>query len=414
MSRALHSDVQIAGDAGAHHASGSKTLASAFQPVYGLAQQKPVGYEALLREVCPDGRLQLPAAFAPDAGEADMVRADAQSHAVHLTNAGKTLPARHWLFLNIHASTMGRDGYAAYLASIALASGLSPEAIVLEVLEAAEHSLEELSERVKTYKDAGFLVALDDFGIGYSNVSRVLRLEPDIIKLDRSLIQKTARDGRLLINLIHVMHEAGMLIVAEGIETDEELLFAVRANVDFAQGYLLGRPASDLPQEASAAGIIDAAFDRLRAERLGAADGMRSDVEGYTAALHEAVRRMARGVSLADSCAKMLRKANCIGCFALDGNGRQVGPTEWGPAVRVAEQKFAPLSDFHGARWDNRGYFQEAISQPGTVVHTAPYLSVTGSQLCFTLTVALATTKTPLVLGVDVSCPPLHLTGVYE
>ena len=90
----------------------------------------------------------------------------------------------------------------------------------------------------------GFLVAVDDFGAGHSNLDRLLTLRPDIVKLDRSLIHAHQPDLResVMPKLVSLLHEAGMLVVAEGIETEEDLLLAARSGVDFVQGFLFGQP----------------------------------------------------------------------------------------------------------------------------------------------------------------------------
>src|SRR5690606_3189599 len=89
------------------------------------------------------------------------------------------------------------------------------------------------------------LVAIDDFGAGESNFERVWRLRPDIVKLDRAMITEAAQNPlvqRILPGIVSLVHEAGALVVMEGIETERQALIALKSDVDFVQGFYFLRP----------------------------------------------------------------------------------------------------------------------------------------------------------------------------
>lgn len=102
-------------------------------------------------------------------------------------------------------------------------------------------------------REKGVLLAIDDLGAGFSNLKYITELEPDIVKLDRELVKGVSAGTRqfgLLESITELCHRMGAKVVAEGVETEEELEAVIQANVDYCQGYLLARPAL-LPPEIS-------------------------------------------------------------------------------------------------------------------------------------------------------------------
>ncbi len=119
------------------------------------------------------------------------------------------------------------------------------ETAALEHMDVTRQVLKELSAR------ANARLVVDDFGVGHSDLFRVLELEPDVVKLDRSLVTDVHRDpnkAARLEYLIDLCTELGALVVAEGIESVEELRTVRACGAPLAQGYLLARPAFPPPE----------------------------------------------------------------------------------------------------------------------------------------------------------------------
>lgn len=96
----------------------------------------------------------------------------------------------------------------------------------------------------------GVALAIDDLGAGFSNLRYIVDLEPQVVKLDRELIAGVSRSfsqRRLLHHLIELCHELGATVIAEGIEQQGELSAVIDLGIDFAQGYLFGKPANPPP-----------------------------------------------------------------------------------------------------------------------------------------------------------------------
>ena len=124
----------------------------------------------------------------------------------------------------------------------------SLDRLVLEITEhAAVDHYEAIAERLKTYRERGLKIAVDDAGAGYASFRHILNLGPNRIKLDMSLTRDIDADPArraLAAALIHFSAETGSTLVAEGVETAAELATLKELGVNKAQGYFLGRPIS--------------------------------------------------------------------------------------------------------------------------------------------------------------------------
>ncbi|EIF33530.1 diguanylate cyclase (GGDEF) domain-containing protein [Burkholderia sp. Ch1-1] len=386
-------------------------LTSHFQPLYSLSHQKQVGFEALLRGEQGDGALVPPAVLFAPKPSSDEGALDRASHAVHLANARGSLPDHAWLFLNILPATFIAEGYADQLAKLVRAVGLEPERVILEILESHGGSVDDMSRAAALYREHGFLIAVDDFGAGQSNLDRLLRIRPDLVKLDGELIRATSHgtEQPILPKLVSLLHQAGMLVVVEGVETTEELILAVESNVDFAQGYLLGRPAAEIAPPESVHQRIDDAFDVIAHGRAHQHALFESEVEPYRAALRLAADALLAGVAKEEAFASLARFDRCISCFILDDSGRQIGHEVPGPAWSSEGASLQPVANPRDARWDHRPYFRNAVLLPGVAVASNPYLSLASGRPCIAVTLAAQFAAERCVIGVELDWSALGL-----
>jgi EAL domain-containing protein (putative c-di-GMP-specific phosphodiesterase class I) len=128
------------------------------------------------------------------------------------------------------------------------------EKTVIEFTENSEISDEELEKLQKRFKASNIQIAVDDYGTGYSNTTNLLRYNPAIVKLDRSLItdiDSNLRTRKIVESTIASLHESGFLALAEGVETKEELQTVISLGADYIQGYYTSRPKPVLLYEIS-------------------------------------------------------------------------------------------------------------------------------------------------------------------
>jgi EAL domain-containing protein (putative c-di-GMP-specific phosphodiesterase class I) len=379
-------------------------LCSHFQPIYSLPHQRQVGYEALLRANAATGEMLTPfELFAKAIVENSTVTLDRLSHVTHLHNAAPWLPGETWLFLNVTPACFIGPGYARQLSDIAREAGVRPEEIVIELLESGGNDVCAFVQATQAFRSQGFLVAVDDFGAGHSNLDRLLTLRPDIVKLDRSLIHAHQQDLResVMPKLVSLLHEAGMLVVAEGIETEEDLLLAARSGVDFVQGFLFGQPAPGYSPKEAATQQIETVFDTLAHTRKARELAVDLLLMPYRTCFAQAAERMCSGALPERACEEIQALPYTANCFFLDQGGRECIPMIDGAGAVAIAPRLAPLGKPSVGRWDNRPYFVDAFAQPQRLVVSAPYLSATGTGLCVTLAIAINYRGEPLMFGTD-------------
>lgn len=159
------------------------------------------------------------------------------------------------LSINVHASTLGRDcDFVANLLATAQRVGTDPKRLTVEIVEHAPiWNRPEFALALQRLRDAGVQIALDDFGIGYSNFQMVLDVRPNILKADRYLVSGCDRDRdrtTMLAALRNIAVQLGGKLLAEGVETPSELLTVRQLGIELVQGYAVGHavPVAELAQ----------------------------------------------------------------------------------------------------------------------------------------------------------------------
>ncbi|SDV47643.1 EAL domain-containing protein [Chitinasiproducens palmae] len=393
---------------------GELTLFSAFEPVLSVSHMRPAGYEALLRAHDQAGQAVAPlSVFTQAARLGDLLELDRLSQSLHLANFRGLQRDHEWLFLNIHPAALADFRHGTALIEQMRTLDLPPQRVVLQVVEQPNADPRRLVESIHLLRRHGFLIALDHFGAGHSNIDRVWQLQPDIVKLDRGMVfhaTQHAHVERVLPGLVSLLHESGRLVLIEGVETEHEALIAIEAGVDFVQGAYLAPVGTAPPSAGQVLQDMDALADRLRDRDAARAQARESVIAPYRAALAEAVTLLRGGATLADACAGLLALPEAARCFLLDERGRQLGANVMPRRpMRQRARRFMPLVDATGARWDRRPYFRSALDSPGRIAQTAPYLSINEAHLCVTLSVAFAPTAHQ---GLQVLCADIDWSGV--
>lgn len=216
-----------------------------FEPIVNLVTRDVLGHEALVRG--PAGSdVQAPGAFFQRAEESGLVfEADSLCRRRAL-EAAQGFPPGKKLFLNCLPSAI-RDPHfrGAALRGALERMRLRPTDVVFEISERESiGNFAIFREARDHFASLGLGIALDDTGVGYSSLEAVIELAPDFIKVDQSLVRSIDSDPprqELLRSLNAVAAKLGARVIAEGIETSEELATLQALGVPFGQGYLLGR-----------------------------------------------------------------------------------------------------------------------------------------------------------------------------
>lgn len=373
---------------------GELSLTSAFQPVFSLAHLRAVGYEGLLRAHDRLDRAVSPLdVFGQAARLGELLDVDRLTQTLHLENFRLLGAEREWLFLNVHPGTLTDPYHAAALLGQLRRLELSPRRIVLEVPEQRADEPNRLAAAVRQCRERGFLIALDNFGAGHSNIERVWQLDPDIVKLDRIMLSQAVQRAdvaRILPSLVALLHDAGKLVLLEGVETEHEAQLALASGADFVQGFFFGRPNPGLADSAQAAASIAGLTERYRMLTDARARRDSTRLAPYVRALERAGERLTAGEPLEEVCWNFLALDDAARCYLLDAQGRQAGRNVVRRDGRTPhETRFLPLADAQGANWLRRPYFHVAIDAPQRVHVTRPYLSINEAVRCVTLSVAI-------------------------
>jgi len=367
-------------------------LHTAFQPIISVVHSKVVGHEALIRGRDESGAALSPAELFPQL-VATLSAREVNETCTHLhLRSFAEHDAEGWLFLNVSPDAMpDRQGVVEEFGQWLKDTGLDAHQIVVEIIETRAYDEALLADAVAGFRDLGCLVAIDDFGAGESNFERVWRLRPDIVKLDRAMITEAADNPlvrRILPGIVSLVHEAGCLVVMEGIETENQALIAVESDVDFVQGYFFSRPSAHYQTSED----IDNQFDRL-AHQIKSTHAARSAQDrgyfaSFTSGLEACVSALDDGIGFEEACAMFLAVAGVQRVYQLDRDGYQVGDNAESTHQSEPDQRFRPCADGKGANWYRRPYFQRAIHAPGRVQISRPYLSIRDARSCVTISVA--------------------------
>lgn len=234
----------------------SKSLDTFFQPILKLESGETVGYEVLNR---PVGSKLFPNTekFYDFVGQTDQVFSfECFCRNISLTRfiARLTEDAcqkTSLIFINIHPHVLLDSNYhSGETLQLLYELGIEPKQVVFELTEKSAVTDFALFEKVlSNYRSQGFRIAIDDVGSGYNSLKTLIYLKPEFIKLDRSLIQnihENVEQQQLVTLIIDYAKQSFTKVIAEGIETVQELTFIREKGVHFGQGYALGKPQKDV------------------------------------------------------------------------------------------------------------------------------------------------------------------------
>ena len=224
-----------------------------YQPQFAAADRRIVGFEALLRWNSPDYGFVSPARFIPLAEQSGLilpigqwVLREACRFARRLADSGQE---HIQVAMNISPRQLMSEDFVACVRTSIEAAGIKPGQIEIEITEGVFiESMEDSVHKLCQLQEIGVNLALDDFGIGYSSLTYLRSLPVGILKIDKSFIDKISSDAvqlQVVGTIIDLGHTLGMSVVAEGVETEEQLAILTGAGCDHIQGYVFSKPLAE-------------------------------------------------------------------------------------------------------------------------------------------------------------------------
>jgi diguanylate cyclase (GGDEF)-like protein len=225
-----------------------------FQPLMNLEELSVYGFEALVRWNHPRRGLVAAGSFVPLAEEAglqpqiDRMVLRQTCTRIKELNSGIFASSPAAAHVNLSPNTIRETDFVANLAQDLRESNLDPQQLVLEITEGVMmHNVEQAASKLRAVKSLGVRLALDDFGTGYSSLSYLRSFPVDVVKIDKIFVDEIEHD-RGAEALVQAILRLGLgltfEVVAEGIETKEQLASLIDLGCRYGQGYLLAKPLS--------------------------------------------------------------------------------------------------------------------------------------------------------------------------
>ncbi|WP_034631888.1 EAL domain-containing protein [Maridesulfovibrio bastinii] len=392
-----------------------ESLLTMFQPLISMKRKSVLGYEALTRGLDPEtGEIIPPDKLFGLCRDREtlldldrLCRKKALETFAPISKKNRSL----LLSLNMDAAVLsdivGKMGTTLKFAEKA---GMPPGNIIIEIIESKAGDEKVLETFVSTSRCQGFLIALDDVGTGHSNLDRIPRLRPDIIKIDRSLIrsiENSFHNYEITGSLIRMAQKTGTLPLAEGVETIEEALTLMQMDVDVFQGFYFGKPCHrDRISAYDSTPILSAAsrFKSHIVEKYAAEKLMRTQYEALAMKLRTSLEKCACDCEACQSTITEFIDSNKhIECaYILDDHGVQTTDTICNP-YRLKERRrliYNPAPK--GADHSLKDYYLSLIS--GRKWHiTRPYISLASGNRCLTVSTVFHNHEQRFVLCVDIA-----------
>ncbi|WP_106319163.1 putative bifunctional diguanylate cyclase/phosphodiesterase [Actinoplanes italicus] len=245
------SNEQVRLGAQMRHALDAGQFHVVYQPIVALPSQRTVAVEALVRWQHPQRGPISPGVFIPVAERNGLIvelgawilRTACEQLVRWTARLGPLAPDR--VSVNVSARQLARPGFAAWVAAVLVDTGLPAYRLTVEVTETAVFEGGPAVTALHELRTLGVRIALDDFGTGHSSLGLLQTVPVDILKIDKSFVDRITEAGRHAViaeAMIQVSHGLGLDAVAEGVETAEQAQALSRLGYRLLQGYYFGKP----------------------------------------------------------------------------------------------------------------------------------------------------------------------------
>jgi len=364
-----------------------KKIHSVFQPIYSFSNQACIGAEALVRgsslitnnAISVKDCLIVPCNFT----KSEFTR---QLNRMHLQNWKEKNTGQNWIFLNLDFQ------YFDCLSDLCIAGlldelGLQGYQLVVEVVESEIYDDLLFQDLIQSLRNYGCLIALDDFGAGHSNVDRIWKVQPDIVKLDREVLieaTKSMRGQSILRNLTLLIQQAGSIALLEGVETKEQALLAMDSGVDLVQGFYFSKPYRDfdlLAKGAERITEVTKVYPLYQKERRMIEKRQKKSYES----LFESLSEIDSTLGLEQKMLEISELQFVKRFYILDCDGFQISDE-----YSLRSEKYSMINENvlkkgKGLCWKNRRYFIKAMQNPKQIYVSTPYRSLIDVELCLTV-----------------------------
>lgn len=386
-----------------------------YQPIISVTKQKIVGLESLARGVDPlNDTIISPLDMFEYAHQNGLIlpldrlcreKGIEGFHHAYINNNDLHL------FINIDACVIDMVEGSNYLLRQVFKHNIPPENVVIEINESKAQNIEHLVRFVNNYRKSGFLIAIDDLGVGFSNFDRISLVKPDIIKIDRSLIkgiEKSYHKQEIFKCLVTMANNIGAVVVAEGVETEDELNSVLEYGAHLIQGYFFSEPRllSDGLMNSLEIKISNTALDfknylnsKMDKERI-----YHRTIDTFLCNLMTKLENITPSEydDLFIKCVNRHRDLNIECAYILDEHGIQVSDTLFCNDNRNHRQRLMFYPAVKGVDHSLKKYYYKLMNSREVKYLSNPYVSHATGNICITATrVFKRTNNKTYILCVD-------------
>lgn len=372
----------------------AELVTTRFQPIVSVKRKQVAGFEALGRGINPhDNSLLGPQILIREAESCGLsldldrlFRKKALETFSGFYNANRNM----LLSVNLESSAIYEGFGSRNLINTVESCHIDPSSVIIEILESEVSDVSLLCRFVMEHRAMGFIIALDDFGAGFSNWDRIVTLRPDIIKLDRSIINGIDADfykQEVARSIIRLAHNTGSLVIAEGIETHAEALKTLELNADMFQGFLFSPPVELYKFDTgSINNITEHISSEYIIERSARIRSFESETIQYNRIADMIAGKLAGSdpSSVDDVLQQVIAGEQAVECaYILDYAGIQFSRTVISHhAEKARSHIFQP--DSAGCDQSSKDYYF-SLSEGNERYITVPYISTATGSLCVTI-----------------------------
>lgn len=371
-------------------------IRTAFHPLVSIKRKALFGVEALTRCTAPGEDIPPQELFRMAAEQGCLLELDRLCRRkaletfapIHAKNRGLILS------LNVDGHAIDTDiARSGHLLHTVKQCGINPNNVLIEIVESRARDTDALAEFVNSYRKNGFLIALDDVGVGHSNLDRIPLLRPDVLKLDRGLVAGVdLHITRLEVvkSFVQMASRLGSLALAEGVERQEDILRLLEIGVDVFQGFYFGKPAAQMPDNEMMSERIDYLAQKFRANATMRFATQKALYARYDALVFKLCEELANmgPTGLDQALTGFIDQWEQIEClYVLNAKGVQISGTVCNPARLRKRKRFIYEPASVGADHSLKEYYLplRAGLQKFT---TQPYISLASGNRCITISAA--------------------------
>ena len=384
------------------------SLFPVYQPIIDVKKQQIIGLEALMRSV---HQVSPPELFAAAKELNQLLEFDRSCRATALKKFHELgeCSQRRLLFLNVDVSTLDdSESIAGWIIDQVKISGLTNRQVALEIVESKVESTDKLIDFVNRHREAGFLIALDDFGESHSNLNRLVQLKPDIIKIDKALIGNIQNDyykQSIVQAIIKLSDKIGAITLAEGVETKEELLLCYELGIQLYQGYYFSKPkqTNEFPLLACAKKMkqLLPELNEHIARKIQKEQVKNREYENIS--LHIIDLLGLTSCNMEESLLVIIDTHAQIDCiYLLDEHGSQIGKTFCKTQSGKAHPLFSPSQNGTDHSLKEYYYYLKYLDTNRYI--SEPYISLATGNVCRTVSSRLVYKGLQCVLCIDFFC----------